>query len=88
MNLEMLTHLCHKIFIANPDGKALLELMERMHLETPVFPAPAGKIQEHGGATGWAAFRAGQLDMVLKLKILAHDYEAKAEAESKIKPIK
>lgn len=83
MNLEMLTHLCHKIFIGSADGKALLELMEKMHLETPVFPCDAATLEKHGGALGWSSFRAGQLDIVLKLKMFAHDYAAKSEAEAK-----
>lgn len=79
---DLLNHLAHKIFIGNPDGKKFLELMKAYHLSMPTFPTDPLKIKRHGGSSGWAAFRAGQLDFLLRIETMANQYEQKIIAES------
>lgn len=83
MNMTAFSHLCYVVFIASKEGKMLIDMMERLHLETPIFPVDAAIMEKHGGAVGWSGFRAGQLDIVHRLKALASDYEAKVLADSK-----
>lgn len=82
---QLLQHLCHKIFIGTQDGKKLLELMKQYHLMAPVFPCDADKMERHGGALGWSAFRAGELNFLLRLEVMANEYEQKLLADNQQK---
>lgn len=77
-------HLCHKIFVGSADGRSLLKLMKEWHTNTPTFPMEPVKLERHGGAMGWAAFRAGQLDFLLRIESMANEYEQKVLADSKM----
>jgi hypothetical protein len=77
-----LQYLSHALFIANPDGKEFIRLMKLQHVITPTFPQPPHVIEQHGGATGWAAYREGQLTLIRAIEALAQNYHDKLEAEN------
>lgn len=79
---ELIHHLCHRIFIGTPDGKKLLQLMKEWHVNTPVFPCHQQVLDRHGGPIAWAAFRAGQLDLLLRIEVLANQFEQKVFADN------
>ncbi len=64
------------------DGKKFIELMKAYHLVMPVFPMEIEKMNRHGGPLAWSAFRAGQLDFLLRIESIATEYEQKVIADS------
>ncbi len=80
--LNRLQFLSHALFIANPDGKEFIRLMKLKHVNTPVFPQPQPVLETHGGALGWSAYRAGQLELLYSMDLLAQNYLDKLEAEN------
>jgi hypothetical protein len=81
VNLNVMFHLCHKIFIGTPDGKQLLELLNELDSQTPTFPQTEETMNQHGGPVGWAAFRAGQRHFVKALEAMAVQQQQLTDAE-------
>jgi hypothetical protein len=80
--LHRIQFLAHHIFITTAEGKEFLKLMKVLHLNTPTFPQQPNMIEAHGGATGWAAFREGQLTLLRSLEQLAQNYLQKIASEN------
>jgi hypothetical protein len=75
---KRLVFLATKLFKENTEGREFLDLMKKFHVETPTFPIPEtemGKIERHGGAIAWAAFREGNLDMIRKIELMSNSAE-------------
>lgn len=83
---KRLVFLAIKLFNDNPEGVEFLQLLKNMHLDNPIFPTQdVQKIERHGGALGWAAFREGNIDMLRKIELMANsrDYLLENKDEKK-----
>lgn len=72
---KRLVFLATKVFKEGTEGREFLDLMKKFHIETPTFPVPVedvGKIERHGGAMAYAAFREGNLDMIRKIELMSN----------------
>lgn len=85
INMNVMFHLCHKIFIGTQDGQQLLDMLIQLDGETPTFPQVPEIMEQHGGALGWAAFRAGQRHFVRAIETMALQHAQQLEAELKEK---
>lgn len=80
---EYLMGLCFRLVNTNKEYQELVELLKDYHNEMPVFPAPIDLQNQHGGALGYAAFRAGQLHPFHLVETMAREHEQKLEYEAK-----
>jgi hypothetical protein len=65
--------LAKNLFKHNQDGVEFLELLKKIHVDTPVFPMANYIVENHGGPLGWAAFREGKIDLVRQIEHMAND---------------
>lgn len=81
-----MVYLATKLFKEGSEGQELLNLLKAFHLKTPTFPlSPRDleKMDRHGGALAWAAFREGNLDMIRKLEMMSESHDYLKEEEVK-----
>lgn len=78
-----LRFLANALFIASAEGKEFIKLMKLKHVNFPVFPQPVHVIKTHGGAVGWAAYRAGQLELLYSMELMAQEYLNKIDSENR-----
>lgn len=69
---KRLVYLATKLFKENVEGREFIELLKKIHLDTPTFPTNINKVERHGGPLGWASFREGNLDMIRKIELMAN----------------
>lgn len=80
-NINRLQFLAWK-WVTSAEGQELFHLIKLQHSTDPVFPQPPEKLEAFGGATGYAAHRSGQLDLLTKLETLAMDYSDRIKIEN------
>jgi hypothetical protein len=81
----LLLHLVHKIFIGSEDGKKLLQLFKEKDAQEIVFPVDVEKQNQHGGALGWATFKAGERNWLKNIELMAMQYAQLIDASNKPK---
>jgi hypothetical protein len=79
MEKNKLGHLCY-LMLHNDKGVALLDELKRMLGDDPIFPKPKEVLEQFGGASMFAAYRAGQMSLIKFIELHGKGYKDQEHA--------